>query len=306
MARNNKESKRILIILLIIFILVSAFSFIYYEYQYKIIKKEVKDESSLKVYDDEITNDNNRIQEINEEIQKINNINIENTKQECYKEIKKLEDRILDGKSKAKIAYLTFDDGPYYRTYKFLDTLDKYKIKATFFTTNVNGTYCWDNSDYNCHALYKEYAKRGHTIANHTYTHAIFKGLYSSKNSFIQAVKDQEKLVKEETGYTTRILRFPGGSATAGSLKSSIVEELRKMGYGYVDWTASVGDGGKLASSDKAYSNFVNSINEKIEVVLMHDYSKKTLDALPREIEYLNKNGYLILPLFYESTMIKK
>ena len=68
-------------------------------------------------------------------------------KKAYYANIKKLEDEIISGKSDKKIAYLTFDDGPYYNTYKVLDILDKYNVKATFFTTTTNGEYCFDNKN---------------------------------------------------------------------------------------------------------------------------------------------------------------
>ena len=210
---------------------------------------------------------------------------INETKDEYFKLLSKIEKDIKENKTNKKIAYLTFDDGPYYNTYKVLDILDKYNVKATFFTTTINGQYCYDNKSYNCYKLYKEYIKRGHTIANHTYTHAIRKGLYESTESFMKAVKDQENHVKEQTdGYITNILRFPGGSSTARELKSSIINELRKEKYGWVDWNGADGDGGKLSSEDEAWNYFKNTINEKIEVILYHDYSRYTTNLLQQMI----------------------
>ncbi len=234
--------------------------------------------------------------------------NLAKVKQEYFATIKQLEDDILSGKSEQKIAYLTFDDGPYYSTYQFLDILDRYDVKATFFTTSINGEKCYDKKSENCLLLYQEYIKRGHTIANHTFTHGIYRGLYRSTDSFIAAVKRQEEVVQEYTpvDYTTNIVRFPGGSRTSGKLKDEIIAELRKMNYGWVDWTAQDGDGGNLTSKEQAWSNFTSSINENIEVILFHDYNAITLSILPDAIEYLQNHGYLLFPLFYESNMIQK
>ena len=188
-----------------------------------------------------------------------------------------------------------------------MDILDKNDIKATFFTTNINGEYCHDNKSENCFKLYREYVKRGHTIANHTYTHAIKYGLYNSVDSFMDAVIKQENHIKEQSGgYLTRILRFPGGSSQAKNLKEPIIKRLRERGYGYVDWSAQDGDGGALKTRDQAWSTFTGSINDNIEVVLFHDYNSITTSILPDAINYLKKNGYEMYPLFYESTMIKK
>ena len=48
------------------------------------------------------------------------------------------------------------------------------------------------------------------------------------------------------------------------------------------------------------------TINDDIEVILFHDYSYATLDALPETIEYLKEQNYVLLPLFYESQMVNK
>ena len=143
-------------------------------------------------------------------------------------------------------------------------------------------------------------------MANHTYSHLIFNGLYSSTNSFITQVQKQEQLIKERTGLTTNIVRFPGGIASSGSLRNSITAKLKEMGYGWVDWTASNGDGGWVGDKDTALKNLKKTIDEDIEVILFHDYSYATLAALPEAIEYLRNNNYILLPLFYESKMINK
>ena len=241
-------------------------------------------------------------------IDEINNIekNLENVKSEVFNLASNLEKEISDGNSNYKIAYLTFDDGPYYSTNKVLEILNKYKIKATFFTIGLNKDICFDNKNFSCAETYKKIVDGGHTIANHTYSHAIFYGLYNSTDSFISQVKKQEELIQNRTGVKTNILRFPGGSTTAGILKNSIIEQLRKNNYGWVDWSAQDGDGGNLTSYDAAWSNFTNSINEPIEVVLFHDYSEITISMLPQAIEYLQNNNYILLPLFYDSIKINK
>ena len=255
-----------------------------------------------------LKNKDSEINTIKKKEEELNNIdeNITNLKKEYFNSIKQLEDDIISGKSDKKIAYLTFDDGPYYSSYQFLDILDKYDVKATFFTIGIGKESCYDNKNYNCHLLYKEEAKKGHTIANHTYSHAIFNGLYNSPQSFIEQVKKQEELIKNETGLTPNIIRFPGGSRTAGSKKDEIIKLLRENGYGWVDWSAEDGDGRNLTTKEQAWNLFTSSIDENIEVILMHDYHQITLSILPDAIEYLQNKGYVLLPLFYESNMVNK
>ena len=313
MAEKGKKSGRISIVLIIFLSLVLVGSlagnyFVYNNFNNK--KKALKNfneeyDKVKKEYDDKLQ----EVKELEEDAKKYDDLDkqISEETKKYYATIKKLEDKILAKESDKKIAYLTFDDGPYYNTYNVLDILDKYDVKATFFTQSGNGQNCYDNKNANCYDLYKEYVKRGHTIANHTYTHAIFKGLYNSTAVFMDAVDKQHEHIKEYSGgYVPNIMRFPGGSATAGRLKDPIVEELRKRGYGWVDWSAQDGDGGNLSSTTQAWANFKSSINDNIEVVLFHDYDSRTTAILPNVIEYLQEKGYQLFPLFYESNMINK
>ncbi|WP_170936985.1 polysaccharide deacetylase family protein [Rhodomicrobium sp. R_RK_3] len=59
---------------------------------------------------------------------------------------------------------LTFDDGPHsHYTKTILDTLDRHCVKATFFTVGRMALFM--------SAALKDAAKRGHTIATHTWSH---------------------------------------------------------------------------------------------------------------------------------------
>ena len=308
MGRKNRKIKKQFIIICGCLLLVSTlFSYIFFYFSdryYTLLNKSYKLDMVLADKEQELDS----VKELLDTYKDIDE-KIENVKDEYFEIAKKLEDDIISGKNNKKIAYLTFDDGPYYNTYKVMDILDRYKVGATFFTTSANDRYCYDNKSYDCYRLYSEYIKRGHTIANHTYTHAIFKGLYTDTNSFMDAIIKQEEHIKNQTGgYVTNIMRFPGGSDTARhfKLKDSIIERLRNRGYGWVDWTSQDGDGGYLPNRDKAWSNFTGSINENIEVVLFHDYHAITTSILPDAIEYLEGHGYVIIPLFYESSMVNK
>ena len=245
---------------------------------------------------------------LSEEIDNIKNIDINTAelKNEVFELASQLEIKIKNGFSDYKIAYLTFDDGPYYLTNSYLEILNKYEVKATFFTIGFDKDRCFDNRNEDCSIMYKKIVDNGHTIANHTYSHSIFNGLYTSADTFIYDLKYQEEFIKNKTGVITNIMRFPGGSAQAKNLKNSIIAKLRENNYGWIDWTALNGDGGYVANKETAWNNFINSINENIEVVLFHDYNYVTLSMLPDAIEYLQNNNYILLPLFYNSIMVNK
>lgn len=308
----NRLKKGYLIIEIFLLIIISLSIFFFFNSDYKLNKKRKNYDALLTTYNEKketLLSIDSNIEKLNDNIDYYNSLNdeIKNIQNEYFSTIKNLEQDILNGNSNKKIAYMTFDDGPYLNTYRVLDILDKYNVKATFFTTEVNGKRYFEETNTYSYDLYKEYIKRGHTLANHTYTHGIFKGLYNSVDSFMDAVIKQEEHIKNLTGgYVTNIIRFPGGSATAGSLKYPIIEKLKERGYGWVDWTAHDGDGGNLKTVSQAWDTLKKSINSDIEVILFHDYNTITTNILPEVIEYLQGNGYILLPLFYESNMINK
>ena len=238
------------------------------------------------------------IETINEEIELYKNISEETNKlyEEYTDNINKLENMILDKKTDAKIAYLTFDDGPYDQTSKYLDILKKNNVRATFFTL---GKQDYKNT-------YIRIVNEDHTLANHTYYHSIHNGLYKSSDNFMNQVKKLEDLIYGYTGYKTNIVRFPGGSSTAGKLKGEIVNKLHDKGYKYVDWNCYTGDGSNdLMSKHDAYYYYQETCKDDIIVILMHDYNYSTMNNLEKIINNLKERGYILLPLTNKSVMVK-
>jgi len=307
--RQIKGSTIILIILYIIIIgilsLITTFNFIKIN-ELKNKNKDIK--LKLETANKELNTLKEEQTVLVTKIDDLNNIDkkTEELKKEVFELASKVEQKIQNKETNKKIAYITFDDGPYYLTDSVLSLLKEKKVKATFFTIGLNKEKCFDNPSASCSETYKKIVDGGHTIANHTYSHLIFNGLYSSVDSFITQVDKQEELIYSKTGAKTNILRFPGGSATARSLKNGIISKLKEKGYGWVDWTAQDGDGGNLTSTTTAWSNFTSSINSDIEVVLFHDYNRYTYEILGDAIDYLEKKDYILLPLFYESVMVNK
>lgn len=309
MEKGNRRNNKLIYFITIPLTLLLLITNIYFIYTNKILEKDIKNnEIKHNQTEKEYNNALKETTSLEEEITKIKNIDfeIDSAKKEYYKKLKVFEDKVVNNETDYKIAYLTFDDGPYNLTHKFLEVLEKYNVRATFFTIGLDKDPCYDDKSKSCKDVYQKIAKYGHTMANHTYSHQIFAGLYSSADSFINNVKKQENLIKEKTGITTNIVRFPGGITSAGSKRNDITNKLKENGYGWVDWSASNGDGGWVGDKQTALNNLKKTINEDIEVILFHDYSYATLDALPETIEYLQKEKYILLPLFYDSIKINK
>jgi len=214
--------------------------------------------------------------------------------------IRQLEEKIQAGESPYKICYLTFDDGPTYQTEKFLDELARLDVKATFFTIGVSIKET-QNLDMRDELLRRE-AREGHTVANHTYTHAYYGPLYKSVNSFMDSVLKQDELVYSVTGLHTEIVRFPSGSHYTKYREESIAV-LEEAGFQWMDWIANAMDAGSNGYTAKRISANVawQVRHDDISVVLMHDWNVNTLKSLDALVNSLRKDNYLFLPLFKES-----
>ncbi len=315
--RKNKKSTIInvsIIIIAIIIMVIISYSIIT---NYKSIQKKLKENKELTAEVNRLKNDNiNELKNkevLNQELAKYDKLDeeIAKAKEEVFKLAQELETKINNKETNYKIAYITFDDGPYYATDRVLAILKEHKIKATFFTIGLDKDTCYDNPRYSCAETYKKIVDNGHTIANHTYSHAIFRGLYSNADSFMNQVKLQQDLIEKRTGAKTNILRFPGGIGTSRAIAGNnstdqILKRLKENGYGWVDWTAQDGDGGYLPDYSTGWKNLTGSINENIEVILFHDYSGVTISLFGDAIKYLEDRNYILLPLFYESVKVNK
>ncbi len=236
---------------------------------------------------------------------------IDGLRRETFTLASQLEKDIKAGRSDARICYLTVDDGPYYHGRKILDILHEHDVKATFFLTTANGDRLPDKGELSAASMYPEYLRYGHTIGNHSYSHDYSSdGIYKSAKTFMADIDKQEKFTEKATGgYKPQIVRFPGGRATAGKKLGDMEDALRDEGYGWIDWTVDSGDSwGKDKASKKLILKQVKKAakDQKVMVILCHEWSKPTEEALPEMIDYLEGQGYIFLPLFYESQTVMK
>ena len=202
-----------------------------------------------------------------------------------------------DGK---KVVYLTFDDGPSTtNTPGILDVLDRYNVKATFFTLGKS-----IEANEEAKNILKETVKRGHAIANHTYGHD-YSYLYPNKtmnvDNIVSDLEKSENSMKAVLGkdFSTRVIRFPGGYWSWEG-RTAMKEAMEQKGYYNVDWNALNKDAeGKPKNADELLQSTKDTIevlgpNADSVVLLMHDtYGKEeTVKALPQIIEYLQGKGF--------------
>ena len=161
-------------------------------------------------------------------------------------------------------------------------------MKATFFVTGEN-------------ARYQSYIRtaylKGHAIGAHSYTHKY--SIYQSEETYFEDLGNIEKIIKEQTGRTSKLIRFPGGSSNTISrhysqgIMAKVAQVVEKKGYKYYDWNVSSNDATRRSVNP---ARIIESSKSRLPrvCILMHDTATKTttVQALPAIIEYYQANGY--------------
>lgn len=192
-----------------------------------------------------------------------------------------------------KVVYLTFDDGPSTITEPLLDMLDACGVKATFFDVGIRIEQYPD--------LAVETLNRGHVIGLHSYDHD-YSHVYSSLEGFADSTLKAQAALRDATGVTSYLYRFPGGSSNLvhqkfGSLTmTACANWLTDNGFTYDDWNVSSGDANETPyTADEIADMVIQGVGDKdTAVVLMHNIEGKesTIDALPRIVDTLREKGY--------------
>lgn len=181
--------------------------------------------------------------------------------------------------------YFTFDDGPSQYTYSILQYLKKYDVKATWFVVP-------DRSEW-CAGALKSIANAGHTIGVHSASHDYEK-IYASVEAFLEDFHEAWDIVREATGQTPQIFRFPGGSKNDfnADTRDDIIKEMTRRGFRFYDWNVESGDVDGATWSDMYHSIPLDCGNLLRPVVLMHDTKQSTAYVIEDVLKVLVKEGY--------------
>lgn len=178
-----------------------------------------------------------------------------------------------------KIA-VSFDDGPNQKyTPQVLSALAQYNAGATFFVIgkNIRG-----NED-----ILKQIDAEGHSIGNHSYTHSFFmdfKNLQGFKDELNQAADDVFNVI----GKRMKLFRPPYGVTTP-----SLVRASNELNYSIIGWSIRSLD----TTADHAHT-ISQRVQKQIEpgaIILFHDTSDKTVQALRQTLDFARENGYRIV-----------
>lgn len=178
-----------------------------------------------------------------------------------------------DGKDIA----ITFDDGPNpLYTGKFMDILEDYGIKATFFLSG--------NEVEKYPELARELVKRKHSIGNHTYSHRDISLLDSRELRY--EIQLAQSTIQTVTGVRPTIFRPPRGRIAVNGIMHCIKSRLP-----VVLWSVDSMD--HTRSGVSSILSMVNANTVKPgDIILFHDDNDYTLTALPIVIETLSGKSY--------------
>ena len=188
------------------------------------------------------------------------------------------------------MIYLTFDDGPSDRTDEILAVLAEKNVKATFFVTG--------KSDEKDKERMRRIVEEGHTIGMHSYSH-VYATIYASVESFLDDFYKNFLQIREVTGQSPTVFRFPGGSINGydGGFYKEVISEMIRRGFVPFDWNISSEDAvtTRIQSASVLTANVVRGARGKVRgFVLFHDSETKTTTprALGPTIDQLRAMGF--------------
>lgn len=185
---------------------------------------------------------------------------------------------LWDIKTKEKIIYLTFDDGPHPVATPFvLDELKKHDAKATFFCIGKNVVAHPD--------VYARIINEGHAAGNHTQNH--LNGWKTKDDIYLSDVTEAGKYIDSS------LFRPPYGRITSFQAKH-INKALKKEDVKIIMWDVLSADFDNGITKEKCLENVILNAG-KGSIVIFHD-SQKAFErleyCLPRTLEFFRERGY--------------
>ena len=183
-----------------------------------------------------------------------------------------------NGRAARKMIHFTFDDGPSLDTTRaFLDKLDDLHLKATFFLSGWRFAEGREHRD-EVIALARETARRGHTVASHSFRHIRLDKL--SENEMKHELTRADEAFFTVFGEHPALLRPPHGMHNG-----NVDHALAAMNIVGVNWALNPTDY-SVHDSESVLRDFktVLRANERISgskggVILMHDTLRWSLEG---------------------------
>jgi len=185
-------------------------------------------------------------------------------------------ERAAPGGPHGRPVALTFDDGPDELTRAYLEVLERFGARATFF---VVGKLCAAHPE-----LVSAIAAGGHELSAHGYTHRRFPGL--SRRELREELSGTASLLPPCSGRRP-LVRPPHGAV---SLWSTLA--CANAGFTTVLWSHDSGDSCTTRADDVCAAFEDERALEPGAIVLLHEGQPWTLQALPTVLGKLSEAGH--------------
>ncbi len=166
------------------------------------------------------------------------------------------------------------------KTDEILKILEEHNVKTTFFLVG----YWVDKYPERVKQIYDA----GHEIGNHSNTHPHMSEL--SNEQIAQELSTLSKKVEAITGTATTLFRPP-----YGDYDDQVVLQARKDGYEVIQWNVDSLDWKNLGV-DPMIKQVTKEINPG-DIILFHNNSQYITQALPTILDYIQSQGYEIVPV---------
>lgn len=181
------------------------------------------------------------------------------------------------------VIALSFDDGPApVHTLQVLEVLAAYQAQATFFVVGERAK------------LYPEVLRKtleqGHELANHTYTHLLFREEYLSASALEDEILRTEEAIRAATGQHPRLFRPPGGYCNMQALRTLI-----DYNYKMILWSLPQDLGGWKKLGAAHIVDHVLHHARNGDIVMLHDQGEgadQTVEALQHILPALAERGF--------------
>lgn len=165
-------------------------------------------------------------------------------------------------------------------TQQLIDILAQYNVKATFF---VVGQWV-DKYPESVKAL----SDAGHEVMNHSNEHPHMSKL--SARQIVDEVNACSDKIEAVTGVRPTLFRCP-----YGEYDDNVISTVQSLGMTAVQWDTDSLDWKDLSAPD-IYKRVTGKVNPG-SIVLFHNAGLHTPEALPSILEYLQSEGYTIVPI---------
>lgn len=184
---------------------------------------------------------------------------------------------------------LTFDDGPVPGvTDQILDILERYHVRATFFIVGVR------LKKPEAVALIQRAVSLGCEIGNHTWEHKNMTKI--TVNEMRKAIVDTNNAVYENTGFTVRLLRPPGGNM--GWEVTRIATE-QNMAIALWAQSGNVYEQEPEKIAENVQKQIVNGKElQDGDIVLLHDTKERMIAAVELIVPQLLDKGFQLVTVW--------